>query len=190
MVVIGVVAALSSWRQVRAAREQTVLPVKLQSGLEFRTRVRTSAKCELVIELALSRNEGVPRDLLEEALTRETNAVNIEWKIRQAGTICFSGSSTNARKLFTGSAAATTKGIGQFKPRHAGTYEFEATINSDLPELERTHPRIIIRPNRAFAMHASVGGSISIFAGIVLGLVGLILILLAQREPRSVARRV
>jgi len=106
--------------------------------------------------------------------------------VRANGMTNFAGSSTNARKLFTGSAAARTKGIGQFKPTRPGAYEFAAVIHSDLPELERARPNIVIRPSNAFLMNASFGGSISMFGGFVLSMIGLILILLARREQRSV----
>lgn len=187
LLILGVVSMVGGRARVRAARERTEVPVTLRAGQEIRAPFETSAKSELVIELRLSRHEGVADDVIDEVLSRETNALNVSWVVRANGMTNFAGSSTNARKLFSGSAAATTKGIGQFKPTRAGAYEFAAVIHSDLPELERAHPHIVIRPTNAFAMNASIGGSIGLFGGFVLSMIGLILILLARRERRSVS---
>ena len=185
LLVGGLVSMVTGRSRVRAAGERMEFPVRLKAGEEFRAPITTSAQSELFIELKLSRHAGVADDVIDEALLRETNAVNINWVVTANGVTNFAGSSTNARKFFTGSAAARTKGIGHFKPAHAGSYEFAAIVQTDLPELERADPRIVIRPHSAFAMNASIGGSVGIFAGGLLVLAGLVLILLARREQNS-----
>lgn len=187
LLILGGVLMVSGRGRVRAAGERTEFPIKLQSGQEFRAPIKTSAKSELFIELKLSRNAGVADDVIDEIFSRETNALNIGWVVTANGRTNFTGSSTNARKYFTGGAADRAKGIGNFRPGQAGDYEIAATIYSDLPELERAHPRIIIRPHNAFAMNASMGGSLGIFGGALLALVGLILILLGKREQKGVS---
>jgi len=185
LLVLGIVSMIGGRSRVRAAGERTELPVRLKAGEEFRAPIKTSARSELLIELKLSRHAGVPDNMIDEALVRETNALNIGWAVTLNGATNFAGSSTNARKFFTGSAAAKTKGIGQFKPALAGSYEFSAIVRSNLPELERADPRIVIRPHSAFAMNASIGGSVGVFGGGLVALVGLVLILLARREQSS-----
>ena len=187
LVIFGLVAMVNARGRVRAARERTEFPVKLQAGQEYRAPIKTSAKAELIIELRVNRQEGVPDDLLDEILVNETNRVHIDWVITQSGTTNAAGSSTNARKHSTGSAAARTKGIGHFKPPQAGMYELVANIRSNLPELDRARPYIVIRPTNAFMMNASIAGSVGMFGGGLLALVGLILILLARRERESVS---
>jgi hypothetical protein len=187
LVILGLFSMAGARGRVRAARERTEFPVKLQAGQEYRAPIKTSAKAELIIELRVNRHEGVPDDLLDEVLVGETNRVHIDWRITQSGTTHAAGSSTNARKHFTGSAAARTKGIGNFKPPQAGVYEFAANIRTDLPELERARPHIVIRPTSAFMLNASIAGSAGMFGGGLLALLGLILILLARRERNTSA---
>jgi hypothetical protein len=185
LLILGGVLMVSGRGRVRAAGERTEFPIKLQSGQEYRAPIKTSAKSELVIELKLSRNAGVADNLIDEIFTRETNVLNIGWVVTANGMTNFTGSSTNARKYFTGGAADRAKGIGNFRPGQPGEYGLAATIYSDLPELDRAHPRIIVRPHNAFAMNASLGGSMGIFGGAVLALVGLILVLLGRREQKT-----
>lgn len=187
LVILGLFSMVGARGRVRAARERTEFPVKLQAGQEYRAPIKTSAKAELIIELRVNRHEGVPDDLLDEALVGETNRVHIDWRITRSGTTNAAGSSTNARKHFTGSAVAKTKGIGNFKPPQAGVYEFAVSIRSDLPELERARPHIVIRPTSAFMLNASIAGSVGMFGGGLLALVGLILILRARRERNTSA---
>ncbi len=175
----------TGWTLLSAARERTEVPLKLEAGHEARARFGTLAKCEMVIELALSRGEGVPDKVLDEALLGETNVLNIGWMILREGATVVSGSSTNARPTSRGSAAAVTKGIGHFTPPRSGRYELVANIRSSLPGLERAQPRLRMKPNPRFAMNASIGGSVGVFGGFVLGLVGVILLLLARRETRA-----
>ena len=184
-VLLLLLAAVSMWRGwglLQGSRERAYLPVKLLAGQEFRTSFKTAAKAELGLELVLSRHEGVSDEVIDEVLSSETNALNIEWTVREGGTIVFSGRSTNAPKLFTFSNAAHTKGLGQFKPHRGGKYELVAKIHTDVPGMESARPQIIVRPNRAFAMSSSIAGSLGTFGGFVLGLIGFILILLARRE--------
>ena len=183
--ILGLASMVAGRGRVRAAGESTEFPVRLKAGEEFRAPVKTSARSELLIELKLSRHKGVADDAIDGAVFRETNALNIGWVVTANGVTNFAGSSTNARKFSSGTAAARTLGIGHFKPVHAGNYEFAAFIHSDLPEMEDAQPRIVIRPHPAFAMNASIGGSVSIFGGGLLALVGLILILFARREQNS-----
>ncbi len=186
LLILGAVSMVAGRGRVRAAGETTEVPVRLKAGEKFRAPIKTSAKSDLIIELKVSRHQGVADEVIDEAFFRETNVLNIGWAVTANGVTNFTGSSTNARRSFSGSAAAKTKGIGQFKPTQAGSYELAAVIHSDLPELERARPYIVIRPNRAFAMNASIGGSVAIFGGMVFGLIGLILILLARRESKGI----
>ncbi len=187
LLILGGVSMVGGRGRVRAAGEQTEFPVRLKAGEEFRAPIQTSAQSELIIELKVSRHQGVTDEVIDEVFSVETNVVNIGWAVTANGATNFTGSSTNARKHFTGTAAARTRGVGHFKPARAGSYEFVATIHSDLPQLERAHPRIVIRPHSAFAMNASLGGSVSIFGGGLLALLGLILILRGRREHNTSA---
>ena len=186
LLLAAAVSMFSGWTHLRSAGERTEWPVTLAAGQEVRARFATAAKAELDIELVLSRHEGVSDEVMDAALLRDTNALNIEWQVLREGQAIFSGSSTNMRPFHSGSAAARTKGLGRFMPRKRGQYELLAKVHSDMPELERSHPRIRIRLNRASAMNSSIGGSVGVFVGFVLGLIGVIFILLGQREGRGV----
>ena len=187
LLALGITSVWNGSALLRASGERAELPVKLQAGQEFRTTFKTSAKLPMALQLVLTRHEGVSDDVMDEVLSRETNALNIEWFVRKYGTNIFSGSSTNAKGL-SFSASYKAKTIGSFTPRHSGTYELVAKVYSDLPGSEQAHPRVTIRPNIPRAMSASIRGSVAVIGGIVFGLIGLIVIFLARRERRAVAQ--
>jgi hypothetical protein len=177
--VAGALAMYFGWMTRMAARERTELPLKLQAGAVAQADFKTAGRCALVVELALSRHEGVPDDAIDEFIFA-TNGMQIDWSVEQGGRTIFSGNPPGPRLWSSGASDHRSKAIGQFSPR-AGTYQFIARTRSDWAGLERARPRLVIKPNPVFMKNAIVGGSLRIQVGFVAMLGGLILMLLAKR---------
>jgi len=181
MIVVGAIGAIGGCRRVRAANEITEVPVTLRAGEQVNATITTAGIAPMVVQLAVNRGAGVSDLVIDSALFNDTNPVNIVWRVERDGVNLFSGNSTNARG-FSGSVAMKTKTLGAFRPPRRGTYRFRADVLSNQPDLEPARPTIRIVPNSAFRRDAGIAGSVSVFAGGIFGLVGLILVLLARRR--------